>query len=227
MCTCISSCASDFIKSQDCSTTITAAFPREWHFPPVPPNEVASKHQSSVLEAIKYILSMPDEPFARYCRVNGFNKTIRNYQYVVAEIEKPRRKEGFCPYTNKLLGPRYFRMSVAAMRAILDGSAHAGKGGGLWYEHAVPVTMVQDRLMSLKEAHPAGIPEDLVDAAVRASEVIIITEEEHQKLDKAVELNLSKAMPKTAAGHDWEWGNCHLARICRITTEIIGTRNVR
>ncbi len=164
---------------------------------------------------------MPNAAFDAYCRGNGFGKTIRNYQYRVEEV----LPAGMDPYKNSVWGPRYFRMAIEARQHLSKGGKD---GSGIHYEHAVPVAMVRKRLIELRTLHhPKPVPLTDIEDALKASEIILITIEQQKKLDGGVlslGLGLQKEMSDKGSSAKWQWGDCHLARICRITKEIVGNR---
>ena len=196
-------------------------------------------HQSAVIGAIEYILKMPDLAFNAFKIGNGFSKVVRNYQYWVEEL-KPARKKACCPYNSNTLAPVYFRMTEEACKQINDNADADPKEKalkGIHQEHAVPVAWVVKELISLR-GRKGWTPANVQDI-VRTSEVILVTSEQAKLLDGELDspllnalkapvpnkfcLGLNSTMPKVN-GVPWKIGDCHLARICKITKTIIGTR---
>jgi hypothetical protein len=180
-------------------------------FPPSPPSRYphARLHQQEISHAIEHILSMPTAAFDAYQKNDALCKTIRNYQYVVAELGNK------CPYKNPVLGPESFRITAEAQAEL----AIYGNCADLHYEHAVPVTMVKAKLIALR--HSAGpVTSAHIEDTVKHSEIVIVTRTQQQTLDRGVRKGgkgLQTKMPSR-----WGWDNCHLARICQVSAQIVG-----
>lgn len=188
----------------------------------------ALTHQDALVSAICHILRMRTPFFVAFCRNDSLDKAIRNFQYIVEEVPSAKVGKPMCPYHNKHYGPRYFRRTDEAEK-ILGNGGHAGEGGDVHYEHAVPVTVVKDQLLLLhSSANSNSRLWDDVKDALMASEIVLVSHPQRKVLDGAVEkggLGLQRRMP-----HGWNWGDCHLARICSIRDPlpitIVGNRMI-
>jgi len=172
---------------------------------------------------------MPSPAFDAFKIGNGFNKVVRNYQYWVEELTpRPFR----CPYNSDVLAPIYFRMTEDACKQLKKNGNSPKQEAlhGIHQEHAVPVSMVVDELAALRDS--GSFTSLQIQKIVRTSEIILVTHDERERLDWSKDkkstsgrhcYGLRAAMP-AVNGSKWTFGDCHLARICKITKTIIGTR---
>jgi hypothetical protein len=180
-------------------------------------------HQERTVDAVYHILQMPSLEFEAYCINDGFGKTIRNYQYVAAEVGP-----NFNIYKTKA-SPHFFRMTRMAHN-LLEIDPRQLSEGGIHSEHAVPIDYAKQRLVALRDQYsPAPVPKDEIRTVLRATEIILVHRDERERLDGSLKractagpgLNLRKIMPQP-----WKWGDCHLARICLVANELLGERKV-
>ena len=217
------SCGNDVTACSMCSTQFieTPCSP-----PPRGNYPKGRLHQSRVIDVIDHILEMKESAFTAFCNHNGFKLVVLNYQYLVEELTGKRTR---CPVDVPTLAPIYFRMTQEVCNQLRMNTKPSEKLNGTHQEHAVPVAMVVRELIALRKR--GGWTWIEIENIVRTSEIILVTSEQEQLLDgKAGRilngqpcLNLKSTMPEVN-GRPWKFGDCHLARICKITKTIVGKR---
>lgn len=93
------------------------------------------------------------------------------------------------------------------LNTVHKRSRFHGKKSPFIYEHAIPVSIVRDKLLA-----SAGSLESVIELLNLAGPVAMILRDEDNYLN---ELGLQRRMPT-----GWEWDNHHLARYCSASIKI-------
>ena len=134
-------------------------------------------HQESICRVIHVILNSEGAIIDGFCRGNPFDKLLRSHDEFNAE--------GRSLYRNDR-GSQHYKYSVAAFKSNLKASK-------LYGEHRIPLKLIKEQLLE------SGRSYEKIRTIMSSNEVVLITKEEQQYLDRKSSfggLGLRSKMPK-------------------------------
>jgi hypothetical protein len=120
-------------------------------------------HQWHIAWVVSVILTQSPECLLAFKRGNPFDKLLRSFDEFTTNGVRLYKQD---------VGARHYKMSEAAFHAGLPAS-------GLYGEHKIPIKIVIGMLLASDRTYESVLE------ILKMNEVILITENEHQRLDGA------------------------------------------
>lgn len=119
-------------------------------------------HQESICQVIHAILKLEDMVVSGFCKGNPFDKLLRSYDEFTAE--------GLPLYRNDRASQHY-KYSVAAYNS-------GKRASELYGEHRIPLKVIREQLLESGRSYRE------IFSIMKTNEVVLITKEEQQYLDR-------------------------------------------